>query len=231
LFLANEGRPYSFKELLSEEKIIAFFQKQFPDALKLIPNIAQEFANNPTGVLGTIKCTPWSYKNKTLILGDAAHAIVPFYGQGMNAAFEDVVVLDKILDQELGNWEAIFKAYEKARKEDTDAIADLAIDNYVEMRDHVAHPLFQQKRNIEMALEKSFPNAYFSKYSMVTFKENIGYNEAMKKGRAQDVSLLHMIKKKPLLTSETMTKEALGVVFKKLQKEIKKKASDKTDIQ
>ncbi len=193
LFLSYDEGEYNFNNLTSEEKITIFFEEEFPDALTIIPSIKDEFLNNPTGALGTVKCSPWSYENKTILMGDAAHAIVPFYGQGMNASFEDVTVFDEILNQDLGDWEIIFKAYEKARKEDADAIADLAIDNFHEMKDHVANPIFKEKRKLEMDLEKAFPNEYFSKYSMVTFNENISYSEAMKKGRAQDKALLNMV--------------------------------------
>ncbi|MDY2587017.1 FAD-dependent oxidoreductase [Winogradskyella aquimaris] len=193
LFLGHEEGEYNFKDLDSEDKIKAFFQEQFPDALALIPNIAEEFENNPTGPLGTIKCSPWYYKGNTLILGDAAHAVVPFYGQGMNASFEDVAVLDGIIDKHEGNWETIFKTYESVRKADADAIGELAEENYYEMRDHVANPIFKKKRQLEIQLEKHFPEQYFSKYSMVTFNENIGYHEAMTKGRAQDKAILNMI--------------------------------------
>lgn len=219
LFLGHEEGVYHFKGLNTEEKIKAFFIAQFPDALNLIPNIAAEFANNPTGALGTVKCSPWHYKNNTLIMGDAAHAVVPFYGQGMNASFEDVAVLDEILDANLDSWEAIFKAYEKARKANADAIGDLAVENYYEMRDHVANPLFKQKRKIEMDLEKHFPTEYFSKYSMVTFNASIGYHEAMVKGRAQDKALLNMIADKDISTSLEMTKEELEIVLRKVQEE------------
>lgn len=219
LFLGNEEGVYHFKGLNSEEKIAHFFKEQFPDALELIPNISDEFANNPTGALGTVKCSPWSYKNNTLIMGDAAHAVVPFYGQGMNASFEDVVVLDEVLDQNLNNWEATFKAYEKKRKNDADAIGELAVENYYEMRDHVANPLFKQKRKIEMDLEKNFPSVYFSKYSMVTFNAEIGYYEAMMKGRAQDKALLNMIADKNISTSMEMTKDELTIVLQKVQEE------------
>ena len=181
LFLGREEGIYNFKSLSSEEKINAFFETQFPDALALIPNIAAEFANNPTGALGTVKCSPWCYQDKTLIMGDAAHAVVPFYGQGMNASFEDVTVFDAILNKHEGDWERVFKEFEKARKEDADAIGDLAEENYFEMRDHVTNPLFKEKRKLEMGVGKSFPNEYFSKYSMVTFKEDIPYSVAMKK--------------------------------------------------
>lgn len=212
LFLSFDEGEYNFNNLTSEEKITTFFKQEFPDALALIPNIKDEFLNNPTGPLGTVKCSPWFYKNN-LLLGDAAHAIVPFYGQGMNASFEDVVVLDEILNQELESWEAVFKEYQKARKKDTDAIADLAIDNFFEMRDHVANELFKQKRKIEMDLEKTFPNQYFSKYSLVTFNEHIGYEEAMKKGRAQDKALLNLIADDGVHTHINMTETELKIIL------------------
>lgn len=193
LFLSYDDGEYNFNNLTTEDKITKFFKTQFPDALKLIPNIKDEFLNNPTGPLGTVKCSPWSYKNNTLLMGDAAHAIVPFYGQGMNASFEDVTVFDAVLDKHDGDWETIFKVFEKERKQDADAIADLAIDNYYEMRDHVANPLFKQKRIIEMDLESNFPKDYSSKYSLVTFNEDIPYHKAMKLGRAQDKAILNLL--------------------------------------
>ncbi|NND26071.1 MAG: kynurenine 3-monooxygenase, partial [Flavobacteriaceae bacterium] len=193
LFLSYDQGKYNFNNLTTPEMVTAFFQEEFPDALELMPNLVEDFFENPTAPLGTVKCSPWHYKGNTLLMGDAAHAIVPFYGQGMNASFEDVVEFDKILDQKYGDWEAIFKAYEEDRKKDTDAIADLAIDNFHEMKDHVANPMFQKKRKIEMALEERFPNAYSSKYSLVTFNENIGYREAMLRGRAQDKAILNML--------------------------------------
>ncbi|MGB6268283.1 MAG: NAD(P)/FAD-dependent oxidoreductase [Olleya sp.] len=214
LFLSYDEGQYNFNNLTTEDTIKEFFSTQFPDALALIPNIADEFFNNPTGPLGTIKCSPWHYKNKNVLLGDAAHAIVPFYGQGMNASFEDVTVFDAILEQHEGDWETIFKVYEKTRKADTDAIADLAIDNYYEMRDHVANPIFKEKRAIEMALEKHFPKQYFSKYSMVTFNEDISYNQAMKKGRAQDKAILNLIVDKKINKNDD-----LNSIFKQVQQE------------
>ncbi|CAM1335120.1 FAD-dependent oxidoreductase [Tenacibaculum aestuariivivum] len=214
LFLSYDEGKYNFNNLISEEKITEFFETQFPDALKLIPSIKEEFLNNPTGALGTVKCSPWHYKNKTILLGDAAHAIVPFYGQGMNASFEDITVFDEILNQNLGDWETVFKTYEKARKENTDAIADLAIDNFHEMKNHVANPLFKEKRKLEMDLEKAFPNEYFSKYSMVTFKEDIPYLEAMKKGRAQDKALLNLV-----ANSDFKQTDNLRNLLKKVQEE------------
>ena len=193
LFLAYEDGTYNFNNLTTKENVLNFFKNEFPDALELMPNLTSEFFENPTAPLGTVKCFPWQYKGKNLLLGDAAHAIVPFYGQGMNASFEDVVEFDTFLDQHDGNWENTFKAFQQKRKIDTDGIADLAIDNFHEMKDHVANALFQKKRALEMTLETELPNDYFSKYSMVTFREDMGYYEAMIKGRAQDKAILNMI--------------------------------------
>lgn len=193
LFLSFDEGTYNFNNLTTKERVLEFFEKYFKDALELMPNLIDDFFENPTAPLGTVKCSPWHYKGNTLLMGDAAHAIVPFYGQGMNASFEDVVEFDKILDQEHDDWEAVFKAYESSRKQDTDAIADLAIDNFYEMKGHVNHANFREKRSLEMALEKEFPHDYSSKYSLVTFNEDVGYREAMLKGRAQDKAILNML--------------------------------------
>lgn len=200
LFLSYEEGEYNFGNLTTEERVIEFFQKYFKDALELMPNLIEDFFTNPTSPLGTVKCSPWHYKGNTLLMGDAAHAIVPFYGQGMNASFEDVSVFDQVLDevhQDLGDgqpdWETIFKTYEKYRKKDTDAIADLAIDNFHEMKGHVNNAIFREKRSLEMALEKNFPKDYSSKYSLVTFNEDVSYHEAMLRGRAQDKAILNML--------------------------------------
>ena len=179
LFLSYAEGEYNFNNLTTPEIVTEFFQKEFPDALELMPNLVDDFFENPTAPLGTVKCSPWYYKGNTLLMGDSAHAIVPFYGQGMNASFEDVVEFDAIIDKNEGDWETIFSEYGKTRKKNTDAIADLAIDNFHEMKDHVGQVIFQEKRKIEMALEKEFPEDYSSKYSLVTFNEYIGYREAM----------------------------------------------------
>ncbi|GAA4963359.1 NAD(P)/FAD-dependent oxidoreductase [Algibacter aquimarinus] len=193
LFLSYDEGKYNFNNLINQDMVLEFFREEFPDTLAVMPNLVDDFFKNPTAPLGTIKCSPWHYKGNTLLMGDAAHAIVPFYGQGMNASFEDVVEFDKVLDKNLADWESTFKAFEKARKKDTDSIADLAIDNFHEMKDHVANPIFQEKRKLEMALEKTFPDDYSSKYSLVTFNEDIGYREAMLRGRAQDKAILNLL--------------------------------------
>jgi kynurenine 3-monooxygenase len=204
LFLSFDEGEYNFNNLTNPEIVTEFFQKEFTDALELMPNLIEDFFQNPTSPLGTVKCSPWHYKGNTMLMGDAAHAIVPFYGQGMNASFEDVVEFDKFLDNHKGNWETTFKAYEISRKKDTDAIADLAIDNFFEMKDHVANPIFKEKRKLEMAFEKNFPEEYSSKYSLVTFNEHIGYREAMLKGRAQDKAILNMIADDEIDTNEDL---------------------------
>lgn len=218
LFLPYANSDYCFENLTTPEMVLEYFTKEFPDAVALMPNLAEEFFQNPTGPLGTIKCSPWNCYGKTLILGDAAHAIVPFYGQGMNASFEDVVVFDTILDTFEGDWEKVFHEYEKNRIDDTNAIADLAVDNFHEMKEHTASELFQKKRKLETAFEAEFPKEYYSKYSLVTFNETISYDNAMKKGRAQDKAILNLIDDGSL-TDAMSLREKLDLV-KKETKEI-----------
>lgn len=193
LFLPYSDSDYCFDNLTTADMVLEYFSEEYPDAVELMPDLAKEFFENPTGPLGTIKCAPWHTFGKTLIMGDAAHAIVPFYGQGMNASFEDVVVFDEVLEKYEGDWHKVFSEYEKVRKKDTDAIADLAVDNFHEMKEHTASELFQQKRRLEIAFETEFPRKYNSKYSLVTFNENIPYSEAMRLGRAQDKAILNLL--------------------------------------
>ncbi len=214
LFLSYAEGEYNFNNLTTPEIVIEFFEKEFPDALELMPNLVHDFFENPTAPLGTVKCSPWHYKGNTLLMGDSAHAIVPFYGQGMNASFEDVVEFDQVLEANPNaDWDTIFTAYENTRKKDTDAIADLAIDNFHEMKDHVGQAIFQEKRKIEMDLEKEFPDEYSSKYSLVTFNEKIGYREAMLRGRAQDKAILNMLSDGIISTTDDI-KEILDKVKK-----------------
>lgn len=193
LFLPFDGKP-GFNQLKDSESVREFFSQTFPSAYAHMDTLDHDFRTNPTGILGTIKCYPLQAFGKVLLLGDAAHAVVPFYGQGMNCAMEDVVVLDEILDQYADDWQKVFDTYQSTRKKDTDAIADLAVENYFEMRDHVDNPEFILKRKIEMVLEERYPN-YSSKYNLVTFNEHVPYSEAMRRGRAQDEYLLNLCKK------------------------------------
>ena len=216
LFLPYSNSDFCFDNLTTPEMVMKYFNQEYPDAVALMPELVKEFFENPTGPLGTIRCSPWNSYGKTLILGDAAHAIVPFYGQGMNASFEDVVVFDEVLDsmeRQDTNWKEVFHAYEQARKKDTDAIATLAVDNFHEMKEHTASPLFQQKRKLETAFEAEFPKEYYSKYSLVTFNEHITYSEALQKGRAQDKAILNLISDGAIKESMTL-REKLEAVQK-----------------
>ncbi len=217
LFLSWSDSKYNFENLNTPERVTEYFKKFYPDALALMPYLTTEFFENPTGALGTVKCYPWSSYGKTLLMGDAAHAIVPFYGQGMNASFEDVVVFDQILDKHLGDWHKIFTEYENERKKDTDAIADLALDNFHEMKAHTASPLFQEKRKLETAFEHEFPMEYYSKYSLVTFNEKIPYSEAMKRGRAQDKAILNLLAERKINPHQTI-REQLDIVKRETER-------------
>jgi kynurenine 3-monooxygenase len=189
LFLAKQGAENSFEALQQPEKLRHFFETQFPEIPSLVPDLYEQFHANPTGHLGTVKCWPWQAYGKCLLLGDAAHAIVPFYGQGMNCSFEDVVVFDQLVEQHGANWPLVLAAFQQERKENADAIAGLAVDNFYEMRDATANPVFQRKRKLETLLEQNFPQ-YFSKYSLVTFKDEVSYKQAMLQGRRQDEILM-----------------------------------------
>jgi kynurenine 3-monooxygenase len=188
LFLPFDADP-GFNQLTNERELVHFFKENFPDALELRPTVSEDFFTHPTGILGTIRCSPWSAYGKSLLMGDAAHAVVPFYGQGMNCSLEDVVVLDTYLDAHSGDWGKIFEMYEANRKTDTDAIAFMALENYYEMRDHVDNSDFIKKRQLELLLEENYPD-YSSKYSLVTFNEDVTYSRAMEIGHKQDDLLL-----------------------------------------
>ncbi|MEO1434388.1 MAG: NAD(P)/FAD-dependent oxidoreductase [Bacteroidota bacterium] len=197
-FTVTMFHPYDteigFDQLDTRDKIRTFFENEFPDLLPHMPHYLDEYFENPVGTLGTIRCYPWQAYGKTLIMGDAAHAIVPFYGQGMNASFEDVYVFDKMMDAHDGNWTTLFEAYQEARAENANAIADLALDNFYEMRDQVDDPEFMMKRQLEMQMEQQFED-YYSKYSLVTFRPELPYSTAMKLGRQQDALLLDICRK------------------------------------
>jgi kynurenine 3-monooxygenase len=185
LFWEFEG-PRSFATTKSDEDVRQFFADEFPDAVPLMPTLLEDFENNPTGSLVTIRCAPWYYRDKVCLLGDAAHAVVPFYGQGMNAAFEDCVVLDECLEKCRDNRERAFGEYFKRRKENADALADLAIGNFIEMRDKTASKTFRAKRKLDHALEAALPGIYLPLYTMVTFTR-MPYAIAAKRARSQDL--------------------------------------------
>ena len=184
LFLPFEGKE-SFSNLKTSEQILSFFNKYFPDTIPLIPNLVDDFNENPTSALVTISCYPWQYNHKTLLIGDASHAIVPFYGQGMNSGFEDCSILDELMDKHEENWTSIIDEFNSSRPTDANAIAELALRNFIEMRDLVGDPKFLLRKKIEKHLHQKFPDQFLPLYSMVTFS-HIPYDKALQEGYSQD---------------------------------------------
>ena len=183
LFFPFDGEP-SFESLNTTERVEEFFKTTFPDAYTLMPELADDFDSNPTSSLVTIKSYPW-VRNNTLIIGDASHAIVPFYGQGMNSGFEDCRILNDMLNKHNDNWSEVFDEFNRTRKKDADAISDLALQNFIEMRDLVADKDFLLRKKIESKLHELFPEKWIPLYSMVTFNEHIPYAKALEKGKRQ----------------------------------------------
>jgi kynurenine 3-monooxygenase len=184
LFWEFEG-PRSFATTKTDADVRRFFEEEFPDAVPLMPKLLEDFRTNPTGSLVTIRCAPWFYKDKVALVGDAAHAVVPFYGQGMNAAFEDCVVLDECLAEFADKRERAFAEYFSRRKENADALADLAVENFIEMRDKTASRAFRAKKKLGHLLEAALPGIYLPLYTMVTFTRT-PYAEAARRARRQD---------------------------------------------
>lgn len=191
LFLPNTGEE-SFAAITDNESLGNLFQRRFADAVKLLPNLEEEFFTNPTGRLGTIRCWPWHFQDRALILGDAAHAIVPFHGQGMNAAFEDCSALDAWLQTHGNDWRRVFEAFAGERKPNADAIADMALENYVEMRSTVRDPKFQLKKELSFRLEQRHPDRFIPRYSMVMF-HLIPYAAAQRRGAIQEEILDELV--------------------------------------
>ncbi len=184
LFLPQQGAE-SFQALTTAEAVDALFERRFRDAVPLMPRLADDFFANPTGHLETIRCAPWSFEDHALVLGDAAHAIVPFHGQGMNAAFEDCSAFDRSLLDPDRPWNEIFADFESRRRQNTDAIADMALENYVEMRSTVREPKFQLKKDLAFRLEERNPGRFIPRYSMVMF-HTLPYAEARRRGAIQE---------------------------------------------
>ena len=184
LFLAYEGKD-AFENLNTEEQVLDFFNEVFPDVVPHMPTLVEDFFGNPTSSLCTVRCFPWKYKDKALIFGDASHAIVPFYGQGMVSGFEDCHVFDQLADEHWDDKDALFDKFQHSRKPDDDAIADLALRNFIEMRDSVADPRFLLRKQIEKKLSAKHPDKWTPLYEMVTFSE-LRYSEALSEGKKQD---------------------------------------------
>jgi kynurenine 3-monooxygenase len=193
LFLPFEGEE-SFASLTTPAEVQQFFASRFPDALSLMPDLADNYFANPTGAMVTIKCFPWHVEGKSLLLGDAAHAIVPFFGQGLNCGFEDCTSLMELIDQNGRDWPLVFRRFDIERKANTDAIADMAIENFTEMRDRVADSRFLFRKKVELALEAKYPQLFVPKYAMVTF-HRVPYSVAMARGAVQDRVLAELCEK------------------------------------
>jgi kynurenine 3-monooxygenase len=183
LFLAKHG-VLSFESLAETAAIDGFLSRSFPDARELMPDCVAEFKDHPVGFLGTVSANPWHYRGMAALIGDSAHAIVPFHGQGMNCCFEDCVEFEACLGRHT-SWEGAFAEFAALRKPDTDAIAAMALDNYLEMRERVAHPKFRLQQALSLELERRFPERFIPRYSMVMFHHEIPYRTALERGAVQ----------------------------------------------
>lgn len=214
LFFPFEGET-SFAQLNTKEKVVAFFEKTFPDITQLAPSYVEEFFSNPTSSLVTVKCFPWIRDDYFALIGDAAHAIVPFFGQGMNCGFEDCRILDELIDQYDENWTEILQAYQALRKPDGDAIADLAVNNFIEMRDKTADPKFLLQKKIEARLHEKYPTKWIPAYSQVTFSPHIRYSEALERGQKQE-AIMQSIMQMPNIESKWDSEEIEQLILTKI---------------
>lgn len=191
LFMPHEGAN-SFEDLKDKETLVAFFANHFPDTKEVIPNLVEDFFKNPTSYLVTMKCFPWTFGDKVALIGDACHAIVPFYGHGMNAGFEDITILSEIMEKHGDDWEAIFKEYEQSRKPNADAIAELSYRNFMEMSSKTADEKFLLQKKIEKHFSEKHPNKWMPLYSRVTFSSH-PYSEALAMGDFQDAIMRQIL--------------------------------------
>jgi kynurenine 3-monooxygenase len=198
LFLPFEGSKICFEKIKDEKDVETVFRAYFDDAYQLMPDLKNEFFKNPTSALINVECYPWVQGN-SLLIGDASHAMVPFYGQGMNCGFEDCYILNQLIEN-LGtsSWELVFEKFQKKRKPDADAICQLAMENFIEMRDSVADPKFQLRKKIEAKLHDLYPKEWIPLYTMVTFSD-MGYAEAYAKGKLQE-AIMDKVMADPLIT-------------------------------
>lgn len=217
LFMPFEGE-YSFEQLKTKKNVQTFFETHFPDAVPLMPTYLDDFFTNPTSSLVTVKCYPWVINNVALI-GDAAHAITPFYGQGMNAGFEDTVILMELLDKHHNNWSLALQEYQQLRKPDADAIAQLALDNHIEMRDKTADEKFLLQKKIEQWFYKLHPDKWIPLYEMVTYRPDIRYSEALQKAYYQD-KIMQEVLKTPDIDKKWQTEEIEKLILKLLNAHI-----------
>lgn len=213
LFFPFEGNE-SFSALKTKEAVHDFFNKHFKDAITLMPTLVEDFFNNPTSSLVTIKCFPWVRNNSFALIGDAAHAMVPFFGQGMNCGFEDCFVLDEQIEKYGDDWEKIFSEFQLLRKPDADAIADLAVENFIEMRAKTADPKFLLQKKMEAKLHEKYPSKWIPAYSLVTFSPDVRYSVAKKRGMAQE-KIMQEIMALPNIEKEWDSENLEKMIMKK----------------
>lgn len=204
LFMPFEGDQHCFNNLTSPEKVTEFFKSTFPDFYAMVPNIAEIWGNHPLSSLAIIRCYPW-YHGKTMLMGDAAHATVPFFGQGMNCGFEDCTVLFELMKKHNEDWKKIGEEYQHLRKPNGDAVQDLSLQNYLVMRDKVNDPAFLLLQRIERRISELYPDRYFPLYSMVSFSD-IEYKTALEKGNAQERMIRDLIETHHINNSTTSEK-------------------------
>jgi kynurenine 3-monooxygenase len=211
LFLPFEGTKVCFEKITDERDLKSVFSNYFDDAYQLMPDLVDEFFRNPTSALVNVDCYPW-VQGESLLIGDASHAMVPFYGQGMNCGFEDCYILNGLIDK-LGtnSWDLVFEKFQKTRKRDTDAICQLAMENFIEMRDSVADPKFLLRKKIEAKLHELYPNDWIPLYTMVTFSD-ISYSEAYAQGKLQE-AIMDRVMADPLITENWNKLDYEEIIF------------------
>jgi kynurenine 3-monooxygenase len=214
LFFPFEG-PQSFEQLKSEEEVRSFFEATFPDIVHLVPDFVHQFFHHPTSALVTVKCFPWIREDSFSLIGDAAHAIVPFFGQGMNAGFEDCSVLNELIETHNHDWTQILPQFQQLRKPDADAIADLAVSNFIEMRARTADPKFLLQKKIEARLHQHHPDKWVPAYSQVTFSPHIRYSEALQNSRRQE-AIMQEVMSMPDIEQTWDSEEVENLVLSKL---------------
>ncbi len=215
LFMPFDGHEHCFNNLTSKEKVNTFFKELFPDFYELMPNVADSWEDHPLSSLAIIRCFPWT-RGKVALMGDAAHATVPFFGQGMNCGFEDCSVMWSLMQKHAENWDAIFNEYETLRKPNGDAVQDLSLQNYIVMRDKVADPDFLLLQKIERRINFLYPDAYFPLYSMVSFTD-ISYHTALTKGNEQENKIKQLISENSI-TKDTPDAKIDEIIHQYIQK-------------
>jgi len=214
LFMPFKGEN-SFETLTTKEAVNTFFKTTFPDFYKMMPNIADAWEDHPLSSLAIIRCYPWTH-GKTALMGDAAHATVPFYGQGMNAGFEDCTVLWELMQKHNENWKKVFEEYQLMRKPDGDGVQDLSLHNYYVMRDYVADPKFLLQKKIEAHFSEKYPDKWMPLYSQVTFS-HIRYSEAWKKGQIQDAIMKKIMTEINNIEDKWNSQEVENAILKELK--------------